>query len=59
LIVNHTEGESVDSMKTTRPTPSESIRRFLGSAPGKEFEADNSREMLILGSNPGGWLRRK
>jgi cephalosporin hydroxylase len=59
LIVNHTEGESVDSMKTTRPTPSESIRRFLGSTPGKEFEADNSREMLILGSNPGGWLRRK
>ena len=59
LIVANT---GFDADTTDRPRsagPSDAVRRFLASAQGNAFEVDPSRDMLVLSSNPGGWLRRK
>jgi cephalosporin hydroxylase len=39
--------------------PSEAVRRFLSEDAGKDYEVDSTRDLLVLTSSPGGWLRRK
>lgn len=59
LVVGSTHLDGTPAETGTEQGPFEAVRRFLEEGGGKDFEQDASRELMVLTSSPGGWLRRK
>jgi cephalosporin hydroxylase len=56
LIVEDTNVNGHPVLPDFGPGPLEAVRDFLASTP--DFVVDRAREKLLMGFNPGGWLRR-
>jgi cephalosporin hydroxylase len=56
LIVEDTNVNGHPVLPAFGPGPMEAVREFLAGA--ADFVADPTREKLLMGFNPGGWLRR-
>jgi cephalosporin hydroxylase len=59
MVVENTEVDADPASPNRGMGPSEAVRRFLEEAQGGDFEIDSARDLLVLTSSPGGWLRRK
>jgi cephalosporin hydroxylase len=56
LIVEDTNVNGHPVLPAFGPGPLEAVREFLAGT--TDFVADHARERLLMGFNPGGWLRR-
>jgi cephalosporin hydroxylase len=59
LAVENTGIDSDPAGRLEGAGPAEAVRRFLAEGGDRAFEVDASRDMFVLTSSPGGWLRRK
>jgi cephalosporin hydroxylase len=59
LVVENTAVDADPASPSRGMGPSEAVRRFLEEPQGKDFEVDSNRDLLVLTSSPGGWLRKK
>lgn len=56
LVVEDTNVNGHPVLPAFGPGPMEAVRGFVAAHP--EFTVDRGREKLLMGFNPGGWLRR-
>ena len=59
LAVENTAMDSDPAGRLEGAGAAEGVRRFLAEGGGQDFEVDSARDMFVLTSSPGGWLRRK
>lgn len=59
LVVEHTGIDSDPAGRLEGAGPAEAVRRFLAEGGDREFTVDSTRDMFLLTSSPGGWLRKK
>lgn len=59
LAVENTRMDSDPAGRLEGAGAAEAVRRFLQEGGNREFEVDSARDMFVLTSSPGGWLRRK